>query len=117
MSRGGRSVARLSLASLVACVALAASASTAGAAVTIGQTFTGDVGWGGLGTIVQSTSPGNSYVVPSDGVITTWSFQAPAEGAPLKLKIVRPAGGDDFTTVGDSQLETPTPAALNSWPT
>jgi hypothetical protein len=118
MSRGGTSVGRLSLATLVAFAALGASATTSEAAVTIGQTFTPDVGWGGSGTIIQTTSPGGSYVVPSDGVITRWSFEAAAETAPpLKLKILRPAGGNDFTTVGESQLETPTSGTLNSWPT
>jgi|tagenome__1003787_1003787.scaffolds.fasta_scaffold20842078_2 hypothetical protein len=95
----------------------AALAPSAFGAVTIGQTFTPDVGWGGSGTIVQTTSPGNSYVVPSDGVITSWSFEAPADVAPLKLKMLRSAGSDDFTTVGESQLQTPTAEVLNTWPT
>jgi hypothetical protein len=110
---------RLSLASWVAvAAAIAANASPAGAAVPVGQTFTPDQFFGGEGTFIQSTSPGNSYAVPTDGVITNWSFEAAAGTTPpLKLKIVRHAGGDDFTTIGDSQLETPTPATLNTWTT
>jgi hypothetical protein len=97
----------------------AASASTAGAAVTVGSTFTPVVDFGGAGTFIQSSSPvGDSYAVPTNGVITRWSFEA-ASGTtpPLKLKVVRPAGGDDFTTIGDSQLETPIGGMLNTWPT
>ena len=55
-------------------------------------------------------------MVPSDGVIT--SFGAAAGVTPaLKLKVVRRAGGDNFMTVGDNQLETPVPGTLNTWPT
>jgi hypothetical protein len=109
---------RLSLASCVAVVAIATNASPAAAAVTIGETFTPTLDFGGSGVFIQSSSPGNSYTVPSDGVITSWSFEAAAESTPpLKLKVVRHAGGNDFTTIGDSQLETPTPATLNTWTT
>jgi hypothetical protein len=112
-------VRRLLLASVGALVALAAAGvSSAGAAVTIGQTFTPEDSFGGSGVFIQSASPGNSYAAPSDGVITSWSFEAPAGiTPPMKLKVVRPAGGADFTTVGDSQLETPMPGILNTWTT
>jgi hypothetical protein len=97
---------------------LAASAPSAGATVPIGSTFTPAEDFGGSGTFIQSTSPGNSYAAPTDGVITRWSYQSVADPTPpLKLKILRPAGGDDFTTVGDSQLETVMPTALNTFPT
>ena len=46
---------------------------------------------------------GNSYEVPSNGVITSWSFQngaTPVQG--LKLKVGRPGGGTKFTIVGES---------------
>ena len=66
--------------------------------VTVGQTFAPTVSWGGSGTIIETTSLGNSYVVSSDGVITSWSFEAPSDVAPLKLKMLRSAGGSDFTT-------------------
>ena len=119
MSLGGSLVGRLSLAAAVTALALiGASAFLAGAAVKIGETFTPETAFDSSGVFIQSGSPGNSYTVPSDGVITSWSFAAAAGvTAPLKLKVVRRAGGDNFTTVGDSQLETPMPATLNTWPT
>jgi hypothetical protein len=118
MSHGGRGI-RVLFASAGALFALAvASAVPAGAAVTIGETFTPTDSFGGTGVFVPSSTPGNSYTVPSDGVITSWSFQAAAGVTPpMKLKVVRPAGGADFTTVGDSELQTPVPGILNTWPT
>jgi hypothetical protein len=98
---------------------IAASAPQAGAAVTIGQTFTPTGFWGDAGVFIQSASPGGIYTVPSDGVVTSWSFEASnvAPSPPLKLKIVRRVGGNDFLTVGDSELQTPVQGMLNTWPT
>jgi hypothetical protein len=90
----------------------------ASAATTIGQTFTPDQEFGGAGVFIQTGSPSNGYAVPTDGVITSWSFQAAAtEAPPLKLKMLRRVNATDFATVGDSQLETPTLGALTTWPT
>jgi hypothetical protein len=118
MIRRGR-VRSFLLASAGALVALAVtSISPAAAAVTVGQTFTPTDDFGGSGVFVPSSTPGASYTVPSDGVITSWSFEAAAGVTPpMKLKVVRPAGGDDFTTIGDSELQTPLPGILNTWPT
>jgi hypothetical protein len=119
MHLAGISVKRFSLASLSACAALlAGSTAPADAAVTVGETFTGSGLWGGSGVMLQVSSPGNLYAMPDDGVITTWRYQAsPGDTPPLKVKALRHAGGVDFTTVGESRLETPTPGALNTWPT
>lgn len=119
MSPGGRSVARLSLASAIALLGIVAvGAAPAGAAVTIGQTFTPTEEFGGAGTFIQTAALGNSYAVPSDGVITSWSFKAAVGPTPaLKLKMFSSAGGDDYATVGESQLETPSPEILNTFST
>jgi hypothetical protein len=118
---GMRTIPGIRLAALLTsatALALCATASSAGAAVTIGSTFTPTDLFGGAGTLIQSSSPANSYTVPTSGVITSWSFEAAAAFfPPLKLKVVRPAGGDDFTTVGDSRLETPTGGTLNTFQT
>jgi hypothetical protein len=115
----GSFVNRFWLASLLGAAALiAAHASPAGAAVTIGQTFVPDQSFGGSGTFIQTSSPGNGYAVPSDGVITSWSFQAPADPTPpIKLKMFRLVSGTDYTTVGESQVVTPTAGILNTFPT
>jgi hypothetical protein len=120
MSRGGHIGRRLPLALLLASAGLiGAGAAPAGAAVTIGETFPPVQSFGGAGVFIQIGSPGNSYTVPSDGVITSWSFEAhPTEDTPpLKLKMMRHVTGDDYLTVGDSQRETVMPGVLNTWPT
>jgi hypothetical protein len=120
MSRGGHIGRRLPLALLLASAGLiGASAAPAGAAVTIGETFPPEQSFGGAGVFIQIGSPGNSYTVPSDGVITSWSFEAhPTEVTPpLKLKMMRHVTGDDYLTVGDSQRETVMLGVLNTWPT
>jgi hypothetical protein len=115
MTRRTRMVALIASAAVSA---MCASTSTAGAAVTVGATFAPDQDFGGAGVFIQKGSPGNTYAVPADGVITKWSFQAPPGITPaLKLKVVRSAGGTDYATVGDSQAEPPTPIMLNTWPT
>jgi hypothetical protein len=87
--------------------------SSAGAA-TIGQTFfpTNNCN---PATNLQAGSPGGQYAVPSPGVITSWSFQAGNPAPVLKLKVARPAGGNNFTIVGESALEIPTAGALNTY--
>jgi hypothetical protein len=100
------------------CLAIFAGTAPAGAAVTIGQTFTPDDNFGGSGAFIQTGTPDNSYVVPSDGVVTSWSFQGPPQATPpMKLKMFRAAGGDDYTTVGDSALVTPASDVLNTFQT
>jgi hypothetical protein len=119
MSSGEVFVRRFSIASLVAAALITTNAASAGAAVKVGETFTPDVQWGGTGVIIQVGAPGDINVVPTAGVLTGWSFEARAAVTtpPLKMKVVRPAGGNDFTTVADSQLQTPMPGVLNTWPT
>ena len=65
---------------------------------------------------LQTVSPGDQYVVPADGVITSWSFQANGTPPTLKFKVGRAQGGTVFTIVGESDLQTPAPNALNTYP-
>jgi hypothetical protein len=93
-----------------------AYASGAGAATQIGETFSPTVPCGSTATFLQTVSPGDQYVVPADGVITSWSFQANETPPALKFKVGRSQGGTMFTIVGESDLETPAPKALNTYP-
>ena len=97
--------------------AMCVSASSATAAVTIGATFTPDLGCGSPSATLQAVSPNGQYAAPSTGVLTSWSFQADASPPQLKFKVGRSAGGSDFTIVGDSPRQTMTPNMLNSFPT
>jgi hypothetical protein len=95
-------------------------ASSATGATTVGQTFAPDVSCGTPNIdYIQSTGPtgGPSFAAPSGGVITSWSHQAPGAADQLRLKVARAAGGDNFTIVGQSALETMTPSTLNTFGT
>ncbi|MGH3452443.1 MAG: hypothetical protein ACRDQW_17435 [Haloechinothrix sp.] len=100
----------------VIAAALAGPIASASAATTIGQTFT-PLNNCGAATFVQSSSPGNAYAAPVAGVITSWRYQAASPApAQVKLKVARANGGNDFTIVGESELQTPTENTVNSYP-
>jgi hypothetical protein len=104
-------------------VALAfATVAPARAATQVGETFAPVApSWvsGGSGvTDLQSGSPGGRYVVPFAGVITSWSFDAPAASVPtLKFKVARSTGGNEFVIVGEDGPRTPTAGVLNTFAT
>jgi RTX calcium-binding nonapeptide repeat (4 copies) len=99
----------------IAATALMAVPSGAGAATQIGETFTPTDTCAVNFTRLQTISPGNSYVVPTDGVITQWNFQAVTANSPMRFKAARPAGGISYTVIGDSEVETPVAGILNSY--
>ena len=100
---------------LVAGLALGADAIPAAAATTVGQTFTPVENCSTNLVHLATQSPGNEYIVPSDGVLTSWQYQAPAAPPALKFKVGRTAGGSSFTIVGESAIVTPSPSALNTF--
>jgi hypothetical protein len=69
-------------------------------------------------TYLQTTSASNSYLVPSRGVLTSWSHSAAADPVEqIKLKVARAAGGDSYTTIGEgADYEVPLANTLNSYP-
>jgi hypothetical protein len=98
---------------------LALQAGSALAATPLGQTV-GSMFCSQPQTLFQTTSPGINYSAPSPGVITSWSYQAPAAAdiRPIELKAARSAGVNDLTIVGESERVTPTtPLAVNTFPT
>jgi hypothetical protein len=102
---------------LLLAAALLVAPMGASAATQIGETFVPSWPCRANVNFLQGISPGSSYAAPRDGVITTWSFQAPASGTDLlKFKVGRAAGGNRFTVIGESGLMDPTPAALNTYP-
>jgi RTX calcium-binding nonapeptide repeat (4 copies) len=110
---------RICLASFVAVAALITTPGSAGAATTIGQTFT--PGFCTTDLIrLQTTSPGAQYEAPSAGAITSWSFQAPAsvtDVPQLKFKVARRTSSpNSFSVIGESSLVTPVAGVLNTYP-
>jgi hypothetical protein len=101
---------------IAAALALALPA-PAPAAIEIGTTF--DPGTSSCGNfLLQSVSPAaDSYAAPSAGVITSWSYQASGEAGQIKLKVADTEGGNVFTVVGESDVESAVANTLNSFPT
>jgi hypothetical protein len=87
----------------------------AGAATTIGQTFTPTNDCTGPIIWTQTTSPGNAYAVPSRGVITSWAFEAAGTTDAVRFKLIRPAGGNNFTVIGEGDLVLPAQGQLNTY--
>ena len=90
-------------------LALAAqNAASAGAAVTVGQTGIPNAGCGGDDNIVQaSTDPASTHTLPSDGVVTSWSFRSGGAGQPAKMIVWRPtAMANQFVVVGKTDSQT-----------
>jgi hypothetical protein len=100
-----------------------ASSSTAGAAVTIGQTGTASGSCAeNIDRLVQTPSSGTSYVVPDTGgirawTVTSWSHPARADaGQVLTMKIFRPLGGATYMAVGHDTRALDA-GVLNTFPT
>jgi hypothetical protein len=117
----GTLVRRTFMAACITVGSVAASASPASAAVTIGQTgpVTGTCGVNSDWAQKVVTS-GNSYVVPSlppatSLSITSWSHQAyTGPGQKLKFKVYRPVSGLTYTVVG-VDLRDLAPDVLNTF--
>jgi hypothetical protein len=101
-----------------ATVALIAPAG-AGAATTVGETFTPsgypcqDNNWE-----LQTTSPSDSYVVTSAGILTSFSYLGGADQPPngLKLEVARTtATPDQYLTVGASAEKFPAINTMNTY--
>jgi hypothetical protein len=117
MRRGGSFASRFALVSLVAATALMAAPAGASAATRVGQTVDPSSSNCIPDTFLQSASPSNQFVVPFDGVITSWSFLGGSVvPSPLKLK-VGTVGTDSLTVVGESAFETPAANRLNTFST
>jgi Bacterial TSP3 repeat/Thrombospondin type 3 repeat len=98
---------------------LAWIAAPAGAATEIGQLApTALTGCSQGNTFVQHTeaNPPSYRVPPGGGVITRWTLrQGAGAGTAAKLKVLRPEGGTDYRTVGDSAVQTLTPSTVNTF--
>src|SRR3954469_3196050 len=94
-------------------------AGSASAATTVGQLFAPIDGCMSSSLYVQTGVPsGNGYTIPSDGVITSWSYQVGnAAIIGLKLEVARPDSAGSRTTVGQAAAGNQTPGIATSYPT
>jgi hypothetical protein len=92
------------------------SATGADAATQLGETFT-PTGNCSPRTRLQISFGNGLYAAPEPGVITSWSFERSMSGgeSPLKLKVARGAGGDQYAIVGESEFQNPA-VGLNTYP-
>jgi hypothetical protein len=114
---------RGSLLALLALVLTAAIGSTASAQIVVGQTAPSAATANTckfeepFDEVQISTAAGTSYVVPTAGVITSWSTNAGSFGGQqYGFKVFRPVGGTSFQVVGHDGPRTLTPGALNTFP-
>ena len=92
----------------------------AGAAATVGDSATAptDVCVNSAFVELQTTSPGGLFRAPSGGVLTSWSWHSGATpSTTVRLHVGRSVGGNNFLTVGRSELAVPVASTLNTYPT
>jgi hypothetical protein len=120
--RGRRALKRLALASSLAALSLVATTSPSSAAVTIGQLAPESpppalCTESPFDTAQPTVTSGNSYVVPANGTITSWSHNAAAgAGQMMKMKIFRPLGGVTYMVVGHDGPRDLTGGVVNTFP-
>ncbi len=102
---------------LGAVAAIAALVPATAGAITVGSTFAPAPSTCLDGAVAfQTATPSNFYVVPNDGVITSWSFMAGSTPpSSLKLEIARETAPDKFFVLGNSAAKSPAPNVLNTY--
>jgi hypothetical protein len=110
-----RTRVRLSVLGAVAAALVAVPGNAS--AITLGETFVPPLSNCSPNfTRLQPDTPGDQYVAPAAGVITSWSFEADNDPPDMRFKVARPEGGGLFTIIGQSGLEDPAPSELNTFP-
>jgi hypothetical protein len=99
-------------------LAVLVAASSASAATTVGQLFAPNTNCTPNETRLQlGVAAGNSYAVPSSGVLTSWSFQAGTTPlTSLQFKVARPQGGNVYKIVGSTPAGNQVANTVNTTP-
>lgn len=106
---------------LAVVLAVLAGPSSASALVTVGQTSSSGLvectETSPFDELQTSISSGNSYVVPTSGVLTSWTtFGGPVAGQTLGLKVFHPQGGVSYKVVAHDGPHPLTANAFNTFP-
>jgi hypothetical protein len=104
----------------VSALALAVGASSANASVTVGQIAPSTPTPTCASPVDRVQLPvidGNSYVVPANGTITSWSTNAGTSAGELKMKVFRKVAGsvDTYTVVGHDGPRTLAVSSVNTF--
>jgi hypothetical protein len=109
---------------VLAGVGVMASVTSAAAATNLGAAFPPTDLCAANTTYIQVASPGTPYAVPSDGVITGWTFDGGSVVPPtVKLKVGRALPGTNLGMdanlgiVGESAPEVPRASSVNTYAT
>ena len=109
-------------AALALCLWLGVAQGTAGASITLGETFTSDARCSPY-PMMQTGSPNNRYAAPADGVLTAWSHRATdgfSDAEPsytVLLMVGRPQPGPKPVRYTDESVGQAVPLELNTFPT
>ena len=105
------------MAALAAC-SVVAHATTAWGSTTVGQLFDPIDGCAANSIYLQTSVPsGNGYTIPSDGVITKWSYQFDAVApSGVRLEVGSPGSAGMDTMVAQAMATPETPGAVGSYP-
>src|SRR5688572_31781572 len=104
---------RLALICVLAGLALALPAAASHAATTFGSQMAGGTfgfsfnGCGGVCTYVQHSGSIPQFTSPVSGVVVRWRVLAASSGSPVRMRLLRPAGGG-LLMVGTSAQEATT---------
>jgi hypothetical protein len=105
-------------------IALMAPPAPAEAATTVGQTFFPPISNDTCGppefeVLQTGRADGTSYATPSNGVITSWSFEAGPDTTTLALRVYRPTGtAHRYLVLADAGSQTITAlSGLHTFPT
>jgi hypothetical protein len=113
---------RLTLTACLAAVTVAAIASPAAASVTIGQLAPSGTALNcniaPAERVQSNVTSGNTYVVPGNGTITSWSYNAdPGSGQTMAMKVYRKIGDPaTFEVVGHDGPRPISGGTLNTFP-
>jgi hypothetical protein len=103
-----------------AALSLAVSSAPASASVTIGQLAPSQPMTACPGVSVDRLQPtvteGNAYVVPGNGMITSWSTNFAAGNQSMRMEIFRQVSGLRYVVVGSDGYYPLTGGALNTFP-
>jgi hypothetical protein len=119
MTEGGKILRRIALASgLSVVVCCIAASSSFAVTATVGQLFAPGLNCVGPFTYLQTTTPSRvSYVIPFDGVITSWAWHAGATPVTnLKLKVGHATGAGQFVIDAEAPAGLQTPNAATEYP-